>query len=116
MKKPTTEKKEAFNPGYIEWYDCKTAMEGLRKTEKRTDIPLGKGVTMSIFESSKDYDFGSINVFGFSINVTYRNGKNGMFLSFPSVKTAKGDYSNLVSCFDKDFHALAREVLEAFYS
>lgn len=101
---------------HIAWYSVEKAMETVHKDTKRTDIQIADGCSISIFESNKDYDFGNINIFGFYINVTFRNGKNGMFMSFPSVKTSKGDFSDLAGCFDKEFHKFISALLEAYYS
>lgn len=116
MKKSGTSSTAAQNYKAIEWYSVEKALEGKTKNEKRVDIPLAEGCKLSIFESNKDYDFGNINLFGFYINVTFRNGKNGMFMSFPSTKTQKGDYADLAGCFDKSFHTFIKELLEAYYA
>lgn len=76
---------------------------------------LADGIYLGIVEIDKDYDFGYIEVFGFSINVTIRSGKNGMFISFPSAKTKKGDYTDLVRCYDKNFHGAVKSLLEKLY-
>ena len=80
-----------------------------------TRYRLAEGIYLGIVESDKDYDFGYIEVYGFSINVTIRGGKNGMFVSFPSTKTKKGDYVDLARCFDKNFHTTVKSVLEKVY-
>ena len=76
---------------------------------------LADGIYLGIVETDKDYDFGYIEVFGFSINVTIRGGKNGMFISFPSAKTKKGDYVDLARCYDKGFHSTVKLLLEKLY-
>lgn len=73
-------------------------------------------VTLTIFPSDNDYDNGVVDLFGFAIRVTIRSGQNGMFLSFPSKKQKDGDYFDLVSCFDKNFHSMIKEVLAGYYS
>lgn len=77
---------------------------------------LADGIYLGIVETEKDFDFGYIEVFGFSINVTIRSGKNGMFISFPSAKTKKGDYTDLARCYDKGFHATVKLLLEKLYA
>ena len=77
---------------------------------------LADGIYLGIVESDRDYDFGYIEVFGFSINVTIRGGKNGMFISFPSAKSKKGDYVDLARCYDKGFHATVKLLLEKLYA
>ena len=81
-----------------------------------TRYRLAEGIYLGIVESDKDYDFGYIEVFGFSINVTIRGGKNGMFVSFPSTKTKKGEYVDLARCYDKGFHATIKLLLEELYA
>ena len=76
---------------------------------------LADGIYLGIVETDKDWDYGYIEVFGFSINVTIRPGKNGMFVSFPSVKTSKG-YSDLARCYDKGFHATVKILLDRLYA
>ena len=76
---------------------------------------LADGIYLGIVETEKDFDFGYIEVFGFSINVTIRGGKNGMFISFPSAKSKKGDYVDLARCYDKNFHSAVKLLLEKLY-
>ena len=81
-----------------------------------TRYRLAEGIYLGIVESDKDYDFGYIEVFGFSINVTIRGGKNGMFISFPSAKSKNGGYVDLARCYDKGFHATVKLLLEKLYA
>ena len=81
-----------------------------------TRYKLAEGIFLGIVETEKDFDFGYIEVFGFSINVTIRGGKNGMFISFPSAKSKKGDYVDLARCYDKSFHATVKLLLEKLYA
>lgn len=80
-----------------------------------TRYRLADGIYLGIVESDRDYDFGYIEVFGFSVNVTIRGGKNGMFISFPSAKTKKGEYVDLARCYDKAFHSTVKALLEKLY-
>ena len=80
-----------------------------------TRYRLAEVIYLGIVESDKDYDFGYIEVFGFSINVTIREGKNGMFISFPSAKSKNGGYVDLARCYDKGFHATVKLLLEKVY-
>lgn len=81
-----------------------------------TRYKLAEGIYLGIVETEKDFDFGYIEVFGFSINVTIRGGKNGMFISFPSAKSKKGEYVDLARCYDKGFHATVKLLLEKLYA
>lgn len=80
-----------------------------------TRYRLAEGIYLGIVETDKDWDYGYIEVFGFSINVTIRPGKNGMFISFPSIKTSKV-YSDLARCYDKRFHATVKILLDRLYA
>ena len=71
--------------------------------------------TLTIYPSDEDYDNGVLELFGLSIRVTIRSGQNGMYLSFPARKSSKGDWFDLVKCFDANFHACIKEVLAAYY-
>ena len=81
-----------------------------------TGYGLADGIYLGIVETEKDFDFGYIEVFGFSINVTIRGGKNGMFISFPSAKSKNGGYVDLARCYDKGFHATVKLLLEKLYA
>lgn len=80
-----------------------------------TRYRLAEGIYLGIVETEKDFDFGYIEVFGFSINVTIRGGRNGMFISFPSARTKKGDYTDFARCYDKNFHSAVKSLLEKLY-
>ena len=73
-------------------------------------------VTLTLYPTDKDFDNGILNLFGFSIRVIARAGKSGLFLSFPSQKGKDGNYYDQVTCYDKSFHAIIKEVLAAYYN
>lgn len=81
-----------------------------------TRYKLAEGIYLGIVETEKDFDFGYLEVFGFSINVTIRGGKNGMFISFPSAKSKNGGYVDLARCYDKGFHATVKLLLGKLYA
>ena len=72
-------------------------------------------VTFTIYPTDMDFDNAILNVFGFSVRCLVRQGKSGMFLSFPSRKGKDGNYYDDVVCYDKNFHALMKELLAAYY-
>ena len=118
MKKKTVNGSEARDFG-VEYRRIDEIIADAVAPEKEggaTRYRLAEGIYLGIVESDKDYDFGYIEVFGFSINVTIRGGKNGMFISFPSAKTKKGDYVDLARCYDKGFHATVKLLLEELYA
>lgn len=73
-------------------------------------------VTFTIYPTDMDFDNAILNLFGFSVRCIVRQGKTGMFLSFPSRKGKDGNYYDDVTCYDKNFHALMKELLAAYYS
>ena len=73
-------------------------------------------VTFTIYPTDMDFDNAILNLFGFSVRCLVRQGKSGMFLSFPSRKGKDGNYYDDVVCYDKNFHALMKELLAAYYN
>lgn len=73
-------------------------------------------VTLTLYPGDGDYDNGVLDLFGITIRVTARSGKSGMFLSFPSYKGKDGEYHDHVTAYDKNFHAIVKEVLAAYYA
>lgn len=55
-------------------------------------------------------------IWGFGIWCKVREGKNGLFLSYPSYKKQDGSYSDLVTCFDKEFNKLINQILEEHFN
>lgn len=96
-------------------------MSSAEETDTRVTFDLvekqgGKScVTLTIYPSDEDYDNGVLELFGFSIRVNIRSGQNGMYLSLPARKTSKGDWFDLVKCYDTNFHSTVKEVLAAYY-
>ena len=118
MKKKTVSGAEARDFG-VQYRPVDAIIVDAARPEKEggaTRYCLADGIYLGIVESDKDYDYGYIEVFGFSINVTIRGGKNGMFISFPSAKTKKGDYVDFARCYDKGFHATVKLLLEKLYA
>lgn len=121
-------KKEAPARVTLKWRTLDAIMGDMVESENKVEFDLverqvvSKGgealpsVTLTIYPSDKDFDNGIINLFGFSIRVTIRSGKSGMFVSFPSQKGKDGNYYDLVTCYDKNFHAMIKEVLAAYYN
>lgn len=117
MKKKTEKEVVARDFG-VEYRPVDAIIDDAARPEKEggaTRYKLAEGIFLGIVETEKDFDFGYLEVFGFSVNVTIRGGKNGMFISFPSAKTKKGDYTDLARCYDKGFHATVKLLLEKLY-
>ena len=117
MKKKSANEvvERSFGVEYRPIEDIITDAVAPEKEGGATRYRLADGIYLGIVETEKDFDFGYIEVFGFSINVTIRGGKNGMFISFPSVKTKKGDYVDIARCYDKNFHSAVKLLLEKLY-
>ena len=71
--------------------------------------------TLNIYPTNYEFDNGTLDLLGFTIRVQIRSGKNGMFISFPQEKGKDGNYYDRVSCFDKQFHQMIKEVLAGVY-
>ena len=117
MKKKSANEvvERSFGVEYRPIEDIITDAVAPEKEGGATRYRLADGIYLGIVETEKDFDFGYIEVFGFSINVTIRGGKNGMFISFPSAKSKKGDYVDLARCYDKNFHSAVKLLLEKLY-
>ena len=118
MKKKTEKEVVARDFG-VEYRPVDAIIVDAARPEKEggaTRYCLADGIYLGIVEPEQDFAFGYSEAFGFSINVTIRGGKNGMFISFPSAKTKNGDYVDLARCYDKGFHATVKLLLEKLYA
>lgn len=82
---------------------------------------MGEGLSLDIVETDSDTDYGSLNVYGVVVKVTYRTIKNGeragrVFASMPSVKGKDGSYNNLVTVYNKDIVMAINRVLGHHYN
>lgn len=82
---------------------------------------IGEGLSLDIVDTDSDTDYGSLNVYGVVVKVTYRTIKNGdragrVFASMPSVKTKDGSYNNLVTVYNKDIVKAINRVLGHHYN
>lgn len=125
MKKGTKKapaNKKAPEQAYVKFLPVLDVLSKAAETENKVvfDLTAHDGrppeVTLTIYPSDRDFDNAIINVFGFSIRVIIRAGKTGMFVSFPSQKGKDGKYYDIVTCYDKDFHALMKELLSSYYN
>lgn len=100
--------------------DAETNKDGTRETfhlvEKQGDASV---VDLSIFPSDNAFDAGVLDIMGFSIRVRIMSSSKGMFISFPSRKGKTADgaekWFDEVTCFDKNFHTMIRDLLAAYY-
>lgn len=110
------EERIEFNRASISWYSMEKIIKEAVKLENGVAFPLAKGVTLEVKQSLRDNgtDYGSVNVFGFIINVTFPIGKRGHFLSFPQY-ARKGGFSYYALCVDKNFHDIVKELIALVY-
>ena len=121
-KKGAKPAKKAPTRAALKFQTCADIMAGAYQDDKRTTFDLVaknnglETVTLTIYPMDADFDAAVLNIFGFSIRCFIRQGSNGMFLSFPSHKDRNGEYHDDAACYDKNFHAIVKEVLAAYYS
>lgn len=89
--------------------------------ENCTRYIMGEGLSLDIVETDSETDYGSLNVYGVVVKVTYRTIKNGeragrVFASMPSVKSKDGSYNNLVTVYNKDIVMAINRVLCHHYN
>lgn len=120
--KATKEKASAPARATLKWMAAGDILAGSKEDEKgNTHLELVEPqgglpiCTLHIYPTNYAFDNGVIELFGFSIRVQIRSGKNGMFISFPQEKGKDGAYYDRVTCFDKNFHSMIKEVLGALY-
>ena len=110
--------KEVFNKGELKFLTLDEILSKKHVTEKGNMVqyPLQTGVTLTIIDTDNDYDFGSLNLFGLSINMTFRSTKNGMMAFYPSYKKSNGEYTNLVTSYSKSLNEIIKSVVSAHYN
>ena len=84
-----------------------------------TRYVLGEGVALDIYEGDT-YDFGSLNVFGLVVSVTFRLISKGerageVFVSYPQYKAKDGTYKAYVKNFSKPLNDAIKKALEMHY-
>ena len=80
---------------------------------------LGEGVALDIYEGDT-YDFGSLNVYGLVVSVTFRMISKGerageVFVSYPQYKAKDGTYKSHVKNFSKPLNDAIKKALEMHY-
>ena len=110
--------KEVFNKAEIKFMSLEDILSKKYVNEKGNMVqyPLQQGITLTIIDSDNDYDFGSLNLFGVSINMTFRSTKNGMMAFYPSYKKSNGEYANLVTSYSKSLNEIIKAVVSAHYN
>lgn len=85
-----------------------------------TRYVLGEGVSLDIYEGDT-YDYGSLNVYGLVVSVTFRMISKGerageVFVSYPQYKAKDGTYKPYVKNFSKSLNDAIKKALEMNYS
>lgn len=85
-----------------------------------TRYVLGEGVSLDIYDGDT-YDYGSLNVYGLVVSVTFRMISKGerageVFVSYPQYKAKDGTYKPYVKNFSKPLNDAIKKVLEVHYS
>lgn len=91
----------------------------IEKEGKRTTYILGEGVNLDIFEGEKN-DYGSLNIYGVVIRVTFREIKKGekagnVFVSYPQYKKGNGEYVPYVINYSKELNDAINKALAIHY-
>lgn len=86
-----------------------------------TRYHIGEGFSLDIVETEKEYDYGSVNVYGLVVKVTYRTISKGekagrVFCSLPQVKTKEGEYSPLAILYNKEMREAIDKALAIHYN
>ena len=84
-----------------------------------TRYVLGEGVSLDIYEGDT-YDYGSLNVYGLVVSVTFRMISKGerageVFVSYPRYKTKDNTYKEHVKNLSKPLNDAIKKALEMHY-
>ena len=84
-----------------------------------TRYNLGEGVSLDIYDGDT-YDYGSLNVYGLVVSVTFRMISKGerageVFASYPQYKAKDGTYKAHVNNFSKPLNDAIKKALEMHY-
>ena len=101
--------------GGLTFIDADKICANREVTDKFTKYTLYNGIELVIVDTDRDYDFGSLKMFGLSVKVTFRETKNGYRMLYPSYEKINGDYVNLVTSFNKDLNDIVNKILEYHY-
>ena len=109
---------EVFNKGELDFMSLEEILAEKLVNEDGNIVkyPLRTGVTLTIIDNDDDFDFGSLNIFGVSINVTFRDTKKGVMMFYPSYKKSINKYANLVTSYSKSLNEIIKSVVSAHYN
>lgn len=104
-----SEKKEQTKHERNVWSTAKEILD-TRKVirEGVTEYKLGAGCYMTLYE---DIMRVQIDIFGFCFYCKVMEGKNGYFLSYPSVQNKDKEWIQQITCYDASFHNMMKELL-----
>ena len=97
----------------LEWAGIEDVMKSAVATDQTVRYTLSKlpgAVTATVNEEKMWIKF---DFFGLTFFTQIKAKKDGgYFVSFPSFKNSKGEWNDVVTMYDKNFHALIKELLE----
>ena len=123
MKKPTPEtkatKKTQETKATYPVLPLNDKPAAIKMDKGGTRYVLGEGVALDIYEGDT-YDFGSLNVYGLVVSVTFRMISKGerageVFVSYPQYKAKDGTYKAHVKNFSKPLNDAIKKALEMHY-
>ena len=123
MKKPTakeTNAKATKSEATYPVLPLKDEPVSVKLDKGGTRYVLGEGVVLDIYEGDT-YDYGSLNVYGLVVSVTFRMISKGerageVFVSYPQYKAKDGTYKAHVKNFSKPLNDAIKKALEMHYS
>ena len=108
----TSEKKETkqtVKHEKMKWLDLSDVLETKKDIKEGvTEYQLAAGIYFTLYA---DKGRVQLDLWGCCFFCDIMNGKNGYFLSFPAFKSKDGEWKSVITIYDKDFHALIKELL-----
>jgi DNA-binding cell septation regulator SpoVG len=88
--------------------------KGNKKSDDFKEVKFSAG-TIRIYEGKKN-DYGTISLdCGFAIRIQIVDGKNGVFISYPSYRDSNNNYIGQAFCFDKDVNNELQDIINKLY-
>ena len=122
MKKATAKKstKTAKSEATYPVLPLKDKPVSVKLDKGGTRYILGEGVSLDIYEGDT-YDYGSLNVYGLVVSVTFPMISKGerageVFVSYPQYKAKDGTYKPYVKNFSKPLNDAIKKALKVHYS
>lgn len=110
LKKKETEEKKQVTRDELEWFDPKKVFERrVKTTDEVTSYHLAYGVYMHL---NSEKMRAQLDFCGACFWCRVVEGKNGYFLSMPAQKDKEGEWHDVVTVFEKGFHATVKELFK----